>query len=141
MKNALFCVFFCSGRTGMLRMASWVINKLILRVMRSFWAPREHFWANNSISVKFWNFRVQPKNAQKWPIFGDFSEKNRISQIDLLYTCECELCVQWMFSLHLKLHFEPLSAIIGCFERFLQFFENSYFFNFWHFLGICLRNP
>ena len=139
MKNAFLCIF-CSRLTGMLLMGSWGSNKLILRVIPSFCAPRQHFSANISKSVKTWNFKVYSKNAEKWPIFW---EKIEILKL-IPSTCVNANYVFHESFLHiLSFILSPSALSLDTLNDFYSFLKIHIFFNIWHFLGIVkdsLRN-
>ena len=113
----------------MLQIGTWEYSKIILRVLASFWAPREHFWTNISDSVKSWNFQLLLKMCQISLFFLVFFEKNAF--FFALFVLEVPQSLGWVNDRLWKLfwvsrlHFEHLSSFVTQIIKILGKLENS----------------
>ena len=112
----------------MLQIVVRVFNKMILRELPSFWAPREHFWTNISDSVKSWNFQLLLKMCQISLFFLVFFEKNAFFALFVLEVPQSLGWVNdrlWKLSCVSRLHFEHLSSFVRQIIKILGKLENS----------------
>ena len=96
--------------------------------MPSFWAPRQHFWANISIFVKVWIFQLLSKITQKCLIFAVFFIENAFFfACFVLHSPECSRLVNGGFVKWSKECCGHLSTSRTFLDKHFDFCENLKF--------------